>query len=434
VNAYPGQEDQALMSRLGESLKVVYLNTTGELGGAEMCLLDLLAVLRSARPAWRLKVLLGAEGPLVGAVAALGVSHEVLPLPPALNRLGDSAWALASPGRQVAAQLGVAARGVAAAWATAAYLARLRRVLDAETPDRLHTNGMKAHVLGAWAAPRGLPIVWHLHDYIGARPVMARLLRWSARQPLTAVAVSRSVAGDAAKVLGARAPVVAIHNGVDLEQFAPGPGDGARLDQAAGLPPAPPGTVRVGLVATFARWKGHEVFLEAAARVPADRPCRFYLIGGPIYRSGGSQYTFGELRARAEALGLAGRLGFTGFLNDSAWVLRTLDVAVHASTRPEPFGRVIIEAMACGRAVIASPLGGAAELIEDGVSALACLPGDPRALAAVLVRLIDQPELRRQLGAAGRAAAQARFGRDRLAEPWAALYEGPGIHILADPI
>jgi glycosyltransferase involved in cell wall biosynthesis len=282
---------------------------------------------------------------------------------------------------------------------------------------------MKAHVLGAWAAPRGVPVVWHLHDYVGSRPVMARLLRWSARRPVTAVGVSHSVAEDAARTLGPRTPVRTIANAIDLDRFAPGPGDGGALDAAAGLPEAPPGTVRVGLVATFARWKGHDVFLDAIARLPAELPCRYYIVGGPIYRSMGSQYSLDELRDRAGALGLAGRLGFAGHQADPAAAMRALDIVVHASTRPEPFGRVIVEGMACGRAVVAIGAGGAAELFEDGVTALGCPPRDPDSLAGAIARLAADPDLRSRLGAAGRRAAQGRFDRRRLAGEWAAVYE-----------
>jgi glycosyltransferase involved in cell wall biosynthesis len=317
----------------------------------------------------------------------------------------------------------LAIRGSAAALATASYLSRLRRLLRAEAPDRIQTNGMKAHVLGAWAAPRRMPVVWHLHDYLGSRPVMARLLRGSARRRLEAVAVSRSVADDAARVLGARVPVRTIYNAVDLQRFAPGADDGGWLDEAAGMPPAAPGTVRVGLVATFAVWKGHDVFLDAIARISTELPCRFYIVGGPIYRSRGSQVSAEELRARALVLGLGDRLGFAGHQADPARAIRALDVVVHASTRPEPFGRVIVEGMACGRAVVAIRDGGAAELFEDGVTALGCPPRDPDALARAVARLVDDPGLRRSLGHAGRAAARARFDRQRLSEEWNHVYE-----------
>jgi glycosyltransferase involved in cell wall biosynthesis len=417
------------LKRRRDDVKILFLNPTGTLGGAERCLLDLLASLRSERPDWRLGVGLGNDGPLRPALEALGVPATVLPLPRQVARLGDAGLGLGQ--RQAwggAARLNLITRGPAAAIATGNYLTRLRRWIRDEAPDTIQTNGMKAHLLGTWAAPRHVPIVWHLHDYLGLRPVMGLLLRWTSRAGVSAVAVSDSVAEDAARVLGPKVPVRPIYNAVDLDHFQPGPGDGARLDEAAGLPPAPPETVRVGLVATFARWKGHDIFLNAVARVDPSLPCRFYVVGGPIYQSVGSQWSLEELRTRASALGLDGRLGFVGHQDDPASVFRALDVVVHASTRPEPFGRVITEAMACGRAVIATPHGGAAELFEPEVSALSCPPGDADVLAAAITRLAADGELRQRLGVSGRRTASDRFDRSRLAEEWSSVYASPPCH------
>jgi glycosyltransferase involved in cell wall biosynthesis len=396
-------------------MRITYLNPTGILGGAELCLLDLLASLRSARPDWALSVVLGEDGPLREEVEARGAACSLAPMPGGLTKLGDAGLGQ----RGGTSRLALAARAPAVVGPLAAYLGRLKRTLRGLAPDVLQTNGMKAHVLGAWAAPKGVPVVWHLHDYTASRPVMARLLRLSARRRgISAVAVSRSVADDAKRALGGRVPVHAIYNAIDLDRFSPGPGDGPALDIACGLPVAPEGTVRVGLVATFARWKGQDVFLEAAARPGAETPCRFYIIGGPIYRSLGSQWSFEELKERAGSLGV----GFAGFQSDPASSLRALDIVVHASTRPEPFGRVVVEGMACGRAVVAVREGGSAELFEDGVSALGVPRDDPAALAAAIARLAADPELRRRLGDAGRAETVARFDRNRLASEWAAVY------------
>jgi len=404
-------------------VKLVFFNPFGALGGAEMCLLDVLVSLRSARPGWRFRVILGDDGPLRTALEDLEVPCRLLPLPASLARIGDSALVDREVRPAGAGGMSLATRSPATALSTASYISRFCQLLRAEAPDCLQTNGMKAHVIGAWGAPPDLPVVWHLHDYVGARPLMARLLKWSTWRRVRVVAVSRSVADDARRLLGPRVPIDAIHNAVDLDRFAPGiVADGDWLDAAAGLMSALPETVRIGLVATFARWKGQDVFLEAAARIPTNRLCRFYIVGGPIYRTSGSQYSIAELQSRAEALGLEGRLGFTGHLDDPATALRTLDVVVHASIRPEPFGRVIVEAMACGRAVVAVRDGGAAELFENGLNALGCPPRDPEALARVLTHLIDDPVLRCQLGAAGRAAALARFDRNRLAEHWLPVY------------
>ena len=405
-------------------MKVVFLSPTGVLGGAELCLLDLLASFRNDRPGWSLKVLLGDDGPLRGAVADLGVPCELIPLPDRLAALGDAGLSLGSHG---GGRLALAGRGSRAALSAFAYRNRLRGRLRAESPDLVQTNGMKAHVLGAWAAPRGVPVVWHLHDYLGSRAVMARLLRWSSRRGVSGVAVSRSVAEDAARVLGPAVPVETVYNAADLARFSPGPSDGSWLDAASGLPPAPGGTVRVGLVATFARWKGHEVFLDAVARLPEGLPARFYIVGGPLYKSAGSQVSADELAAKAAALGLQGKVGFAGHQPEPSDVYRALDVVVHASTRPEPFGRVIVEAMACGRAVVVARTGGASELFEDGVSALGCPPGDPAALAAAIGRLVSDAGLREALGAGGRREAVARFDRSRLAGEWERVYAGAGL-------
>ena len=397
-------------------MKIIFLNPTAFLGGAEMCLLDLLTTLG---PGVTPKVILMDDGPLKQAVETLGVPCDVLPLPDRLAGLGDAGIGL-NTGRKSRLRLAVNAPG--AAVAGLGYLRLLRRRLREEAPDLVQTNGMKAHVLGAWAAPKGVPVVWHLHDYLSGRAVMGRLLRGSLRESLKVVAVSRSVAIDAAKVLGRRVPVVPILNAVDLERFSPGPGDGPRLDAEAGLTPAPEGTVRVGLVATYARWKGHEVFLEAIAKVPRDRPSRFYIVGGPLYRASGSQWSAEELRSHAEKRGVGDRVGFVRHKADPESIYRALDVVVHASTRPEPFGRVIVEAMACGKAVAAVSVGGASELFTDGVSAIACPPGDAVGLANTLTRLIDEPDLRTRLGEAGRREAVERFDRARLKEEWERVY------------
>ena len=100
---------------------------------------------------------------------------------------------------------------------------------------------------------------------------------------------------------------------VDLDRFAPF-GDRVDLDALAGLPQAPAGTVRVGLLGTFARWKGHETFLRALAQLPQELPFRAYVIGDSLYQTEGSQYSADDLRQSVSALGLSGRVGFTGFI------------------------------------------------------------------------------------------------------------------------
>jgi glycosyltransferase involved in cell wall biosynthesis len=146
------------------------------------------------------------------------------------------------------------------------------------------------------------------------------------------------------------------------------------------------------------------------------------VIGGPIYQTSTSQYTLEELRTLAGQLGIAAKVGFTGFVADSARAIRALDVVTHASTEPEPFGRVIAESMACGRAVISSAGGGSKELITEGHDALAHPPGDPVTLAARLLELAGDPQLRIRMGRAGRATAERRFDSRRLAAEVIPIY------------
>jgi glycosyltransferase involved in cell wall biosynthesis len=276
------------------------------------------------------------------------------------------------------------------------------------------------HLLGAWVRPRRSPLIWHIHDYVSPRPLMRHLLRPFRKACTLAVVNSKSVAEDLARVLpGLWA--VPIYNAIDLRRFSP-EGQALDLDALAGLPPPAHATIRVGLIATFARWKGHKVFLEALARLSPDAQVRGYIIGGPIYQTDGSQWSAPELHREAERLGLAGKVGFTGFLDDTSAAMRALDVVVHASTQPEPFGMVIIEGMACGRAVIASQAGGAAELFTDGENALAHAPGDAPGLARQIGRLSRDPGLRVALGQAGRGTAERFYQGRRLAGELAALY------------
>jgi glycosyltransferase involved in cell wall biosynthesis len=142
-----------------------------------------------------------------------------------------------------------------------------------------------------------------------------------------------------------------------------------------------------------------------------------------VYQTRGSQYSIAELRALAAQLGLAGRVGFTGFVDDVSAAMRALDIVAHASTQPEPFGLSIVEAMACGKPVIASRAGGAAEIVEASGAAIFHRPGDAVDLANRIAQLAGDSAKRQCLGRAGRAAAERMFARQRLAQELIPIYE-----------
>jgi glycosyltransferase involved in cell wall biosynthesis len=401
-------------------MRVVYLNPSGQLGGAEVSLLDMLASLRAFQPDWSLRLITGEDGPLVSKAIALGVPTDILPFHARVARLGDAG--AGGPAGHARSRASLLFDLIKSGPTLISYLHQLRRTLLKLQPDLIHTNGFKMHALGAWARPGNVPVIWHVHDYASARPLMARVLKRLAKRCALALANSRSVAEDLRAVCGERLTVETIYNGIDLESFSP-IGKILDLDAIAGLPPAPPETVRVGMLATLALWKGHRTFLEALSRLPSHLPVRGYIMSGALYRTEGSQDSLVELKSLAERLGIAGRVGFTGFLDQPAAAVRSLDIVVHASTQPEPFGLVIAEGMACGRAVIISEAGGARELFEPEINALGHPPGDVARLAERINQLATDENLRARLGAAGRANAVQRFNRDRLATELTGVYE-----------
>ena len=154
-------------------MRLAYLSASGGLGGAERCLVDLLAVVRQFEPSWHLHVIVPSEGPLAGAARRRGVGVTVVPLPGPLARLGDARATIGWP---------LARRLMLSALTAPSYARSLTRCLADIRPDLVHSNSIKTHVLGVTAAPRGVPVLWHLHDFIGARPVSSRLLRLLSRR------------------------------------------------------------------------------------------------------------------------------------------------------------------------------------------------------------------------------------------------------------
>jgi glycosyltransferase involved in cell wall biosynthesis len=390
-------------------MRVVHLTTSGDLGGAETSLLAMLGSVREAEASWELSVIAPAAGRLLERLRSEGIRARVVAFPARLARMGERRH-----------RFGVLQNG-AALVESALYARRLASALEEERAEIVHAHGFKMHVLSALARPRGCSVVWHVHGYLCGRPRTARALRALARRTSAVLANSASVAADVQRALGPQALVRTVHNAVDLDVFSP-VGSRVDLDAAAGLHPPADGTVRVGLIGTFARWKGHLVFLDALARISPHVPLRGYIVGAPIYATDRSQFSLEDLRHAAHARGLGSRLAFCGFIDNVAGAMRSLDVVVHASTEPEPFGMVLAEAMACGRAVVASRAGGALELFEDGGDAIGHDPGDVEGLARVLETLAANPSLRQRLGLAARGTAETRFDRRRLAEHLVPLY------------
>lgn len=172
--------------------------------------------------------------------------------------------------------------------------------------------------------------------------------------------------------------------------------------------------VLLGSFGRLQRWKGQDIFIAAAAEVARARPkAAFTVVGGSVF--GLEPEYFESLRRDAAAAGLADRLRFTGFRSDVPRLMAACDIICHTSRVPEPFGLVIIEAMALGRPVIATSGGGPSEIIADDSLGLLVPPEDPGALARAMIALIDAPAQRQKLGARGRELVRAKFSIDVMA-------------------
>lgn len=373
---------------------VLYLSPVGRIGGAEESLLDLAAGLDRRQFVPRLLAL--GHGPLLDEACRRGVDAQCVAPPAAFVRTSLRGH------RTPTCALALA---VARAGPTARAIVCAARMTGATI---VHSNGNKTHLLSAaLKRPNGPRIVWHVRDLLPERAVERWLVRIGNCVAAAVIANSHAVAARLRR-LGARADRLhVIHNGVDPDRFCPD-GPVARLHGEFGWPP----TARlVGLVAHLAPWKGQTVFLEAARAVVARHPdVRFVLVGDEIYETSGHGDFAGRLRALARDLGLSDVVGFAGMRRDIASILRALDVVIHASLEPEPFGRVIVEALACARPVVATRGGGVDEVLEGlGLAGLATRPGNPDALSAAILTLLDDPGRASNLAAEGRQRMLARF-------------------------
>jgi glycosyltransferase involved in cell wall biosynthesis len=214
-----------------------------------------------------------------------------------------------------------------------------------------------------------------------------------------------------------------IYPPVDLDRFNPGvPAGRQRAEFGVGV-----GEPCFGIFGSLLEWKGQHVFLKAARLVMDEVPsARAFVIGEPPER--GQAYR-DELRRLAHDLGIADRVVFTGFREDVPELMQLLRVIVHASVTPEPFGRVIAEAMAMGKPVVATDAGGPREIIQDGFDGYLVPPEQPEAMARVITRLLTDTAHAEQVGRRARRTVEARFS----AEAHARLVEQVYADVLAQP-
>ena len=292
-----------------------------------------------------------------------------------------------------------------------AYTLRLARRLRALDADLVHTNTLKAALYGGVAGRLvSVPVVWHIRDRIATDYLpraAVHLVRTAARVlPTALVANSRTTLDTLPEV--ARSGV--LYNPVVPDAVAPLSARPARGDRP----------FTVGMVGRLSAWKGQNVFLEAFASAFRGDDVRARIVGSALF--GEDEYAESLVR-HAERLGIEEQVEFRGFRDDVWDELANLDVLVHASVTPEPFGQVVLEGMAAGLPVVATAGGGPSELIADGVEGLLTPPNDATALADALRRLRADPDLRLRLGEAA-AARSLEFTPERAAAQLLEVYRG----------
>jgi glycosyltransferase involved in cell wall biosynthesis len=178
---------------------------------------------------------------------------------------------------------------------------------------------------------------------------------------------------------------------------------------------------RVLMLGRIAEWKGQHVFVRAAQRLCAEDGETEFIIAGGATTAADAAYER-RLRAAVESFGLSHRIVFAGVVADVPRLLGTVDLVVHCSTSPEPFGQVVIEAMAASVPVVATNMGGPAEIIRDRFNGRLYPAGDDSALANIIRALLADPVSRQQLGVAARATVEERFGIERTISELAGIY------------
>lgn len=403
------RDDSSKSASRERRVRILFLDHAPDiLGGAEINLVELLDP-RSRPHSWDAAVACPADSPLHRALQPLGVRHLAYGLP-----LAASSFRVV--GRRATM------RGALNAWLALRRCSSLvQSLLLSDRADVVVTITNKDHLAAGPAATAcGVPLAAWINDIVGkdffpwhARMALARSL---ARHAVRSVAVSDFAREALVRSGVPRASTRVFHNGIPLDRLSHA-ADG-NLKANWGIPRE----ARVaGLVGRWTPWKGHAFALDIARqcrRQPGD-PWHFAFIGGVF---NGEEAFEQRVRLQAQQPDLKGRVHFVPFVQEIGAAMRNLDALLHASLRPEPFGRVIIEAMACGIPVIAARAGGVPEIIREGIDGLLAEPGDARGYAEGLQRLAADKTLGARLAAAAKETVRARFTVERLASDWTALF------------
>lgn len=358
---------------------VLYVANAAKIGGGNRVLMDLMLNLDGNR--FRPVIASPDRGPLTDWASSVGIPHYICPA-------GD--W-LAAP-------------------ALARRSASLVRIILRERAAIVHAAAPTCYrALGVAGRLLRTPRVCHL----GFPPEVGELQHSFVSPPEAVIGCYEGQAtAHAAEIHALRADceVVGICNGIDTRRFAPDGATDASIRAGA--------SHVVAILGHISEVKGHPTFVEAAGLLARTFPqSRFLVIGGETIQQG----LRGQLEQRARDLGLGDRVQFLGFRNDVAQILSAADVVVLPSLA-EGFPLAVLEAMACGKPVVATPVGGVPEAIVEGVTGMLVAPGRADLLAQGVATLLQDPDAARRMGQAARQRIEQRFSVEIFGGAVQALY------------
>ena len=369
-------------------MKVLFVETVSEMGGAQQSLYELCAAL----PPFGVEVAVAVPwGPLHDALRSAGVS--VYPIPPVRAK---------RRGLGLAVTLVQLAR---ASWQTS-------RIIRACKPDIVHANSM-ASALAAVAVPSGIPRFLHVRDL--RLPAFA--LKAAARRHTRIIAISTALDAYLRNTLAppCHEKIRIIRNGIDTARFTPG--DTAAARKRFALPEDAP---VIGMIAHLIPWKRHDLFLAAAEKIRAKHPAaHFVIVGRDLFGEHGAWVK--QLHRQAGDAGLQDVLHWVRDVDQTESILPAFDVLAHPA-RHEPFGRVVCEAMTMRVPVVAADSGGIPDIITDGVNGFLVAEGDAGRFAERVGALLDNPGLAQTLAGAAREHVLRNFTKERVASQLATEY------------
>jgi len=358
-------------------VKVLFIAPWGaNHGGAEQMLSDVLGQLDTNR--FSPYVVFLAPGPLAEEFASAGHPTSVLPI-----------GRLRNPLRVGAAVL------------------RLRRIFEREKPDMVVSWAAKPHIYAAPAAIlAGMAdrLIWWQHSL----PTGHWLDRLATVLPASSIGCSSEAAATAQRRLRPRRPTFVVHPGIELDDA------GARTTEAMELfPSRPTGSTVIGIPGRLQPWKGQIEFLNALAELRRrGHDVRGAIVGGEAF--GRSRGYRAEVSRAIDRLGLTGTVAVTGQVPDARPYIAAMDIVLNLS-QGEPFGIVIVEAMAMRKPVVALDAAGPAEIIHSGRTGMLIADRDAATVADAVEGLIADPKLRKTLGERARTRVEASFTNAQMA-------------------